>query len=142
MRYLLDVNVLVSLAFPSHSFHDAAHSWFGAEKERLWATCALTQAGFVRVANRLLGASRESIGLALAGLERDCANSAHEFWPVDVDLRDLSSSQRARLTGANQVADMQLLVLAYRHKGQVATFDTGLRELAAGTAYAQSLVVL
>ena len=47
MRYLLDVNVLVSLAFPSHSFHDAAHSWFGAEKERLWATCALTQAGFV-----------------------------------------------------------------------------------------------
>jgi uncharacterized protein len=142
MRYLLDVNVLVALAFPSHSFHDAAHSWFGATQERLWATCALTQAGFARVASRLLGGSRDSIGLALAGLERDCANAGHEFWPVDADLRDLSSSQRARLIGPNQVADMQLLVLAYRHKGQLATFDTELRELAAGTPYAHSLVVL
>jgi uncharacterized protein len=142
MRYLLDVNVLVALAFPSHSCHDAAHSWFGATEGRLWATCALTQAGFVRVASRLLGGSRESIGLALAGLERDCANPAHEFWTVDADLRDLSSSQRARLIGPNQVADMQVLVLAYRHKGQLATFDAGLRELAAGTPYAHSVVAL
>jgi toxin-antitoxin system PIN domain toxin len=142
VRFLLDVNVLVGLAFPSHSSHDAAHSWFGKESERLWATCALTQAGFVRVVSRLLGGSQDSIGLALAGLEQDCANPRHDFWAVDADLRDLSNSQRARMTGPNQVADMQLLILAYRHRGKLATFDTGLRQLASGTPYANSLLVL
>jgi hypothetical protein len=33
-------------------------------------------------------------------------------------------------------------MLPHRHQGQLATFDTGLRELAAGTHYADSLLVL
>jgi predicted nucleic acid-binding protein len=61
---------------------------------------------------------------------------------VDVDLRDLTDSLRARLTGHNQITDLQLLLLAHRHRGQLATFDTGLRELASGTRYANSLLVL
>jgi predicted nucleic acid-binding protein len=61
---------------------------------------------------------------------------------MDVDLRDLSDSQRSRLIGPKQIADMQLLLLAHRHRGQLATFDTGLRELASGTRYASSLLVL
>jgi toxin-antitoxin system PIN domain toxin len=142
MRFLLDVNVLIGLAFPSHTLHGAAHSWFNAEKDRLWSTCALTQAGFLRVASRAMVGSRDAIGKALAGLERDCSSSRHEYWRVDADLRDLSTSQRARLIGANQIADMQLLVLAYRHRGQLATFDTGLKELAIGTPYTNSLLVL
>ena len=142
VRFLLDVNVLVAFAFPSHTFHEAAHSWFGAEPDRLWATCALTQGGFLRVAGRLLGGSKDDVGKAFAVLEKNCLSPNHEFWPVDADLRDLSSSQRARLIGPNQIADMQLLVLAYRHRGQLATFDAGLRELAAGTPYAGSLLVL
>lgn len=142
MRFLLDVNVLIGLAFPSHTLHGAAHAWFSGEKDRLWATCALTQAGFLRVASRAMGGSRDAFGKSLAGLERDCSSSRHAYWPVDADLRDLSTSQRARLIGANQIVDMQLLLLAYRHKGQLATFDAGLKELAIGTPYANSLVVL
>jgi hypothetical protein len=37
---------------------------------------------------------------------------------------------------------MQLIIVAQRRKGQLATFDTGLRELVAGTPYANSLLVL
>jgi hypothetical protein len=37
---------------------------------------------------------------------------------------------------------MQLLLLAHRHRGQLVTFDTGLKELAAGTRYANSLLLL
>ncbi len=37
---------------------------------------------------------------------------------------------------------MQLLLLAHRHRGQLATFDTGLKELAVGTPYVNSLLVL
>jgi predicted nucleic acid-binding protein len=80
--------------------------------------------------------------LTRPGLERDCQNPGHEYWPVDADLRDLSNSQRSRLIGPNQIADMQLLLLAHRHRGQLATFDIGLKELASGTRYANSLLVL
>ena len=78
-----------------------------------------------------MGGSREAIRKAPAGLEWDCQDSSHEYWPVDADLRELSDSQRS-----------QLLMLAHRHRGQLATFDTGIRELAPGTRYANSLLVL
>ena len=142
LRFLLDVNVLIALAFPDHSFHQAAHAWFKREPNRLWATCALTQGGFLRVAGRAMGGSRDCIRKALAGLEQDCRQPNHEYWAVDADLRDLSDPHRGRLIGANQVADMQLLLLAHRHRGQLATFDTGIKELAHGTRYANSLAML
>ena len=142
MRSLLDVNVLVALAFPLHSAHRAAHAWFQREPDRLWATCPLTQAGFLRVAGRQLGGSRDALRKALAGLDRDCRSPNHEYWPVRVDLRELSDSPVSRLIGPNQIAEMQLLLLAHRHRGQLATFDTGIRELASGTRYASSLLVL
>ena len=142
VRFLLDVNVLIALAFPAHSSHKQAHSWFHKEPDRLWATCPLTQAGFLRVASRALGGSRDAIRKALSGLERDCQSPGHEFWPADADLRDLSDSQRARLIGPNQITDMQLLLLAHRHRGKLATFDTSIRELASVTRYTNSLVVL
>lgn len=142
MRFLLDVNVLVALALPVHISHRTVHSWFRREPDRLWATCPLTQAGFLRIASRELGGTRDAVQQALAGLERDCQSPLHEYWPMDVDLRDLSASQRSRLIGLNQVADLQLLLLAHRRRGQLATLDTGIRELASGTSYANSLLVL
>jgi len=108
----------------------------------LWATCPLTQAGFLRIASRGFSGVRNGVQQTLAGLERDCQSFNHEYWPVDVDLRDLSDSLRARLIGRNQVADMQLLLLAHQRKGQLVTFDTGIKELAAGTKYAGSVLVL
>ena len=142
MRFLLDVNILVALAIPRHSSHQQAHAWFRRDPNRLWATCPLTQAGFLRVASRAMGGSREDVRIALAGLERDCQSPNHEYWPVDIDLRDLSGSQRARLIGPNQIADMQLLLLAQRKRGQLATFDKGIKALASGTHYADALLVL
>jgi predicted nucleic acid-binding protein len=61
---------------------------------------------------------------------------------VDADLRELPELIRLRLVGANQVTDLQLLVLAHKHRGQLVTFDGGLRHLASGTKYADSLMVL
>jgi len=142
VRYLLDVNVLIGLALPNHSSHQAAHAWFRRESDRQWATCPLTQAGFLRFTSRALGGHRMDPPKALAGLELDCRSPHHEFWPVDIDLRDLGGPQRSRLIGPNQIADMQLLMLAHHHRGQLATFDKGLKELATGTRYANSLLLL
>ena len=142
MRFLLDVNVLIALAFPVHSLHNAAHAWFHTKPNKLWATCPITQSGFLRVASHQMGDSRDSIRQALSGLELACQQPGHEFWPLDVDLRSLPDAQRSRLLGRNQVADMQLLMLAHRHKGTLATFDTGANALAIGTKYSQSILIL
>ncbi len=48
-RYLLDVNVLVALAWPTHMHHATAHAWFSQHGSRAFATCTLTQLGFVRI---------------------------------------------------------------------------------------------
>jgi len=94
------------------------------------------------VASQALGGSRAAAREVLEGLERNCRSPHHEYWPVDVDLSELSDSMRSRLIGLNQITDMQLLMLAHRHRGQLATFDAGIRELAAGTRYANSLLSL
>src|SRR5580693_144211 len=41
-KYLLDTNVLLALAWPSHEFHETAHRWWTHSRKR-WATCALTE---------------------------------------------------------------------------------------------------
>jgi predicted nucleic acid-binding protein len=46
---LLDVNVLVALFDPDHVHHEVAHDWFADNGPRGWATCPLTESGFVRV---------------------------------------------------------------------------------------------
>jgi len=46
---LLDVNVLVALAWPTHLHHEPAHHWFHRRRINGWATCTLTQIAFVRL---------------------------------------------------------------------------------------------
>jgi len=46
---LPDINVLLALAWNNHPFHDAAHDWFSNKSSDGWATCLLSQTGFVRL---------------------------------------------------------------------------------------------
>lgn len=139
MRFLLDANVLIAIGFPSHAAHRKCHEWLRGEPSRLWATCPPTQAAALRHVTRLLGGTHKSFHIALAGLEEDCRNPNHEYWPVDVDLRELADAMRARILGPNQITNLQLLVLAHKHHGKLATLDNSILELARGTRYANSL---
>jgi hypothetical protein len=38
---LLDVNVLLALAWPNHPFHEIARSWFVLVAKQGWASCLL-----------------------------------------------------------------------------------------------------
>ncbi|MGI9022281.1 MAG: type II toxin-antitoxin system VapC family toxin, partial [Acidimicrobiales bacterium] len=51
MTPLLDVNVLIALAWPNHVHHDRARSWFSGPGSSGWATRPLPQHGFVRVSS-------------------------------------------------------------------------------------------
>lgn len=45
---LLDVNVLVALVWDAHVHHERAAEWFDSLSDP-WATCPITEAGFIRV---------------------------------------------------------------------------------------------
>ena len=48
--YLLDINLLLYLADPMHVHHELSHQWFAKKGRKGWATCPLTENGFVRIA--------------------------------------------------------------------------------------------
>jgi predicted nucleic acid-binding protein len=49
--FLLDTNLLIALAWPQHVHHGEAHAWFGKVARGAWATCPITQLGFIRISS-------------------------------------------------------------------------------------------
>lgn len=80
--------------------------------------------------------------VALWHLEHNSNHSNHEYWSTDIDLNQIEPSLKSRILGPNQITDLQLLLLAHRHHGQLVTLDKGIAELARGTRYANSLLTL
>jgi hypothetical protein len=130
--YLLDVNVLIALAWPAHVHHAQCQSWFAVHREPGFVTCPLTQIGFVRISsNPSFTPAAVSPQAALDLLERIIALPEHQFWPDDLALHSAISAGPL-LAGHRQVSDAYLLGLARKHGGILATLDRGVRPLAAG----------
>jgi toxin-antitoxin system PIN domain toxin len=130
MIALLDVNVLVALAWPNHINHEVAHHWFAAHRDHGWATCPVTQAGFVRVSsNQRVFRDAKSPGEALLLLDRIVSLAGHCFFTDEVDFTCDPLIDRERLFGHRQITDAQLLAIAGANGAGVATFDRGMREL-------------
>jgi hypothetical protein len=124
MVHLLDVNVLLALAWPNHVQHQAAHAWFEANQQNGWATCPMTQAGFVRLScqpavTRLLVPVAEAVQI----LASSTASPHHQFWPQDTPVASLLPEVLARIMGPQQLTDALLVDLAIRRQGALATFD-------------------
>jgi len=130
---LLDVNVLIALLWPAHEHYEAAHDWFAARGQRSrWATCPLTQMAFVRIiSNPAFSPDALAPADALGVLEHNLAHPRHEFWPADIALVEAVGPVTPRLQGYRQIADAYLLGLALGRRGTLASFDRGLRALAA-----------
>ena len=119
---LLDVNLLVALFDPDHIHHTLAHDWFADHRQDGWATCPMTENGFVRVlANpgyraEVVRAVVLSISSALLRQRR------HVFWPDAVSLA-IEDVHAAAAAVTRQVTDVYLLGLAEKMGGGLATFD-------------------
>lgn len=143
MSVLLDVNVLVALFDPAHIHHDTAHDWFGAGREEGWATCPLTENGFVRVlSNPAYPGRRTTVADAAGRLTRLTQGGGHVFWADEISLLDDSVIDRGRLSGHRQITDAYLLALAVSNDGRVVTFDRGLPLGAVRGAEPEHVVVL
>ncbi len=122
--FLLDVNLLLALCDPHHVHHEAAHHWFEPRGQRDWATCPLTENGFVRVASQPAYPSSPG-GPAVVRdlLIKFCTHPHHHFWPDDITWRDENIFHPATTLTPGQVTDVYLLGLAAQHGGKLATLD-------------------
>jgi toxin-antitoxin system PIN domain toxin len=121
------VNALVALAWDSHIHHAQIREWFAANSADGWATCPLTESGFVRVSsnpkvlpNAIGIAAARAVLVSLRGL------AGHRFLVDDVSITD---PDIPALNGHRQVSDAHLLALARRNAVRLVTFDSGIRAL-------------
>ena len=127
---LLDVNVLIALAWPNHVHHDATRRWFTEHRGDGWATCPLTEAGFVRVScNPSAVQHTVTPSEAIAVLQRLKRLESHSFWPLDRSIVALPREIVARLQGYRQITDAVLLAAAIQRGGTLTTLDGGLARL-------------
>ncbi len=132
MTRLLDVNVLIALTWPHHVHHNAARSWFAGVRGNGWATCALTEAGFVRVSCNPSAVKRSvTVFDAIALLGRLRRLESHAFWAMEHSVTALPPGILSRIQGYRQITDAVLLGLAAQRGGRLATFDTGMADLLA-----------
>ena len=138
--YLLDINVLLALAWPNHVHHRESLAWFTARAARRFRTCPLTETGFVRISsNPAFTASAVPPTQALGLLRQITALPGHAFWADDLPLAEVLSEDL--LVGSHRhITDAYLLALAAAHEGVLATLDRGVAGLARGCSEALEIV--
>jgi toxin-antitoxin system PIN domain toxin len=139
---LLEVNILVALAWPPQQHHAAARRWFARRSPEGWATCAVTQNGFLRT---MLNPALKTLLTAesvIVLLESSLADARHRRWTEEVDIPAMLRPFAARLGGHRQVTDAYLIALALRHGGILVTLDRGAAALASAAGHAESVELI
>jgi len=140
---LLDVNVLIALLWPPHEAHIRTQRWFARNADQGWATCAMTQAGFVRIVSnpafsRRVVSPRDALDVLGGSLQ----HPAHHFWTEDIGVTEALAHFSRRLLGHHQITDAYLLGLAIQKKGRLATLDASLSSLLPERSAAKTRLVL
>lgn len=141
-RSLLDINVLLALLDSDHVDHEKARDWMSREIRHGWASCAITQNGFVRIISQPRYPSPVHPARAIERLAQAASTEYHEFWACSVSLLNNDVIHPDRLHGPKQVTDAYLLALAVSHGGRFVTFDQSITLNTVQGARAAHLTVL
>jgi uncharacterized protein len=125
-RALLDVNVLIALLDPNHIQHGLTQDWFADRMDKGWASCPITENGFVRIVAQPNYPHPVAIAEAVATLLALIRETNHVFWADSVSLVDRSHFDPERLLSPRQITDSYLLALAAANGGKLATLDRRL----------------
>lgn len=126
MRALLDVNVLVALFDPEHSFHERAHAvWNQVTVEGGWASCPIIQNGVLRILSNegYPGGAKFTKADVFERFSGLITNSDHQFWADEISLLDERRFNPKALFGWRHLTDIYLLGLAMHNNGHFVTFD-------------------
>ncbi len=128
--YLLDVNLLIALAWPNHPQHGKADAWFAKQRDEGWGTCMVTQLGFVRVSSHPAVESHVSTPEALQKLMEIIDTPGHSFWSEPSGgyrNEEFSKTIPSTLTHGS-VTDGYLATVACLNGGKLATLDRSLNK--------------
>jgi toxin-antitoxin system PIN domain toxin len=130
-RFLLDVSVLVAMHVPGNQNYEDVQQWFKATGSVAFATCAITEAGFIRVSSQLSVKNGpidfREVRIAIANL---ASLPGHTYWPMDIPYLQATKPFEQRMHGHRQVTDAFLLGIAVHHGGKLATLDKAIKHLA------------
>ena len=129
--FLLDVNVFLALLSENHVHHQLVTMWFNAGQLQ-WATCLLTEAGFIRnaTAPRVGQVTMVEATALLNGIKE---HPGYTYLPITTDWRGLCGTFFSRIHGTKQVTDACLLGVAVQHRCTLATMDKAIVHLAGDT---------
>lgn len=141
MTSLLDVNVLISLLDASHEHHAAVMGWW-EETDDPWASCPITQNGYLRIVTQQGYANAISVSAAIDKLTQAVSTTAHEFLADDISLLDKQLVAHHHIQGPKQMTDIYLLALSVSHGARFVTLDAGVPRVAVPQATDTSLHVI
>jgi toxin-antitoxin system PIN domain toxin len=111
---------------PLHVHHQIAQAWWSSAQRDGWASCPLTENGFVRILSSPGYAQRFAIADAVLALKRQIARSDHAFWPDDLSIADEKVVNHGRILGPKQITDVYLLALAVTNGGRLVSLDRSI----------------
>jgi toxin-antitoxin system PIN domain toxin len=142
MRALFDVNLLLALLQPDHLHFERAQEWWKGNQQYGWASCPLTQNGFVRIISQQTYRKPLLTAEAVSRLAEQMETTDHEFWPDDLSIADSTVFDPRGILGPNQITDVYLLALAVKNGGRLATLDSAVSLRAVRRAEARHLAVI
>ena len=136
---LFDINFLLALAWPNHQFHSIANTWFEKQASHGWATCAVTQLGFIRLSSNpsYLKEAKKTPEEARQYLKSLLEHQKHRFL-VDLDA-PVHFPEIASIVGHQQLTDAYLVGLARLTGTRLVTFDKHPAALAINKKYVEVL---
>jgi len=141
--FLLDVNVLIAMTWPSHEAHGKVQRWLSELGRERWASCPFTQTAFVRIlSNPAFSPNALTPGDAIDLLQSNLGHAAHQFWHDDIDLVQATALLQRKIVGHQQVTDAYLLALAIHNRGRLATLDRKLTALLPEKTAARDVVTV
>ena len=142
MQSLFDVNLLLALVQPDHVHFDRAQEWWEGNAQHGWASCPLTQNGFVRIVSQQSYPKPLPTTEAVNRLADQLDRTDHVFWPDDISIADRTVFDPTGILGPGQITDAYLLALAMKNGGRLATLDRGVSLRAVRGAEARHLAVI
>ena len=117
MSHLLDVDLLLACAWQSHAEHAKARAWL--DKQKSFATCPISQLGFLRVS--LSPGYRARFADALAALQDITSRNGAEFI-----ADNLPAEKMPAVASHADTTDAYLVALAKTYGVKLATLDAAL----------------
>ena len=125
MTSLLDVNVLVSLLDANHEHHAATKGWF-TQNNGPWASCPITQNGYLRIVTLQSYSNTISVKEAIKKLSQAVSTPKHKFLYDNISLLEQQHFAHKHIQGPKQLTDIYLLALSVFHGARFVTLDKGV----------------